>query len=248
MEKEVKRIERQLKQVGSKKDAEILQGFFKTHKGGYGEGDMFLGIKVPVTRTFSKELYLIVRDLPTQSILSSLDILLKNKYHECRLCALHVLVHLSEYYKKKERVSDIHALSSYYLNRIEYINNWDLVDTSATQVVGMSVYIKKDLHTLLILSKSASLWERRVAVIAAWYFTKQKDTASHIQVIQNLEHDTHDLIHKACGWMLREIGKVDMKVLTSYLDKKAHIIPRTMLRYAIERLSTSEKNKYMQMR
>ncbi len=248
MEKEVKRIEQQLKSFGSKEDAKLAERFFKTAKGEYGEGDVFLGIKVPVVRKYSKELYLILRDEPTQSVLTSLDVLLQNKYHECRLCALHVLVHLSDYYEKKERVFDIHALSSYYLKRMDYINNWDLVDTSATQVVGRSVYIQKYIHTLLTLSKSSSIWERRVAVIAAWYFTKQKDTQSHIRVIKNLEGDTHDLIHKACGWMLREIGKIDKNVLIMYLDKKAHLIPRTMLRYAIERLSTSEKKKYMQMR
>ncbi len=248
MHAEVKRIEKRLMEVGSKKDAKFLQGFFKTHKGGYGEGDIFLGIRVPVTRVFSKGLYVELRDRPVKDALSSLDILLKNKYHECRLCALHVLVHLSDYYTKKGRVSDVHALSLYYLKRTTYINNWDLVDTSATQVVGKSMYIKEDLESLLQLSKSKSLWEKRIAVIAAWYFTKQKDTQSHIRVIENLEKDTHDLIHKACGWMLREIGKVEKNVLVSYLDKKAHQIPRTMLRYAIERLSTTEKKKYMQMK
>lgn len=247
MEKEVKRIQKQLMQIGTKKNAQLAQRFFKTGAGEYGEGDMFLGIRVPVVRKFSKKLYFTLREKPVQNILSSLDILLKNKYHECRLSALQVLVHLSEYYTQKERVFDIHALSVYYLKRMPYINNWDLVDTSATQVVGKSVYMQKDIHTLLSLSKSNSVWERRVAVIAAWYFTKQNDVQSPLQVITCLENDAHDLIHKACGWMLREIGKVDIKALTLYLDVKASVIPRTMLRYAIERLPLGQKKRYMSM-
>lgn len=248
-----------IKKLGSKEKAQIHSRFFKTGPGEYGEGDVFVGVTVPVLRTVAKDLYKELQAVPFSKARVCIDILLTHKIHECRLVALYALVYLSEQaqkcigkkgYDEKKTIQLLDMYAEYYMSKTRYVNNWDLVDTSARQILGSAIYLKgtSGLKTLQKLAKSPILWERRIACISAWYFTQKGDVHTHLAILQLVEGDTHDLMHKALGWMLREIGKVNKEVLLTYLDAKAHTLPRTALRYALERCPPREREKYMTMK
>ena len=207
------------------------QGYFKTGAGQYGAGDRFLGISVPNLRKVAREF----RDLDRDSLLE----LLHSEWHEERLLALVILV------EQFERGDDsIYAL---YLANTAFINNWDLVDASAPQIVGGHL-ATRSRAPLRKLAKSKSLWERRIAIVATYFFIRQKDFDDTLAIADLLLADPHDLIHKAVGWMLREVGKRDRRVLDSFLETRAAKMPRTMLRYAIERFEESERKRYLAMK
>ena len=211
------------------------QRFFKTGPGEYGEGDQFLGITVPNTRLIAKK-YI---DLP----LKELEELLSSPWHEERLTALHIMVY--RFNKSDEETQK--ELYEFYLMHTHRINNWDLVDTSARDIVGGYIYAHQELLPRLDqLSRSKLLWERRIAIIATFYFLGKGEPDITIMLSEALLHDTEDLIHKAVGWMLREAGKrCGEDVLLDFLNQHAYEMPRTMLRYSIEHLSESTRQKYL---
>jgi len=212
-----------------------LQRFFQTQPGGYGEGDRFLGPTVPQTRTIAKQF----RDLP----LDQLDLLLDSQWHEVRLTALHILV--AQFNRTKTRVLRT-ELFDFYMHAVYRgaVNNWDLVDTSAPHLGKFLV--EHPRKTLIInLSKSPVLWERRVAMLLSFAHIRAREFGVPQHIAMNLLHDEHDLIHKAVGWMLREIGNRDVEILRAFLAKYHKTMPRTMLRYAIEKLDADERKKWM---
>jgi len=215
------------------KKALILQRFFKTGKGEYGEGDVFLGIVVPTQRKIAKQFATLPRN--------EIEKLLVSKVHEHRLIALLILI--EQFEKSDEIVKNI--IYNFYLSHTKYINNWDLVDLSAYHIVGAYLE-KKDRRILYDLAKSKLLWDRRIAILSTFYFIRKGEFEDTILIAKILLHDTHDLIQKAVGWMLREVGKRGgEKEELIFLDKYAHKMPRTMLRYAIERLPEDKKSTYL---
>ena len=213
-------------------DAEFLQRFFKTGRGEYGEGDVFIGVRVPVIRKLAAQ----GDALDSAQVLS----LLQSQYHEERLLALVMLVRRFERGAAEERQQLFHL----YLREVRWINNWDLVDVSAPNIVGAWL-LDKPRDPLPALARSSGLWERRIAVVATFAFIRKQQYEDTLQLCEYLLGDRHDLIHKACGWMLREVGKRDLSPLTGFLDRHAARMPRTMLRYAIERLPTAQKQTYL---
>ena len=220
-------VQRELRKVADPEKAKLYAGYFQTKKGQYAEGDKFLGVTVPVQRKIARKFF----DLP----LAEISKLLKSGLHEDRFTALVILVAKSK--------SDPVNTAKFYLNHTKHINNWDLVDTSAPYILG-PVATKSTLYKL---AKSRNLWERRIAVLAAGYGIRNGDYANTLKIAEMLLRDTHDLIHKATGWMLREIGKKDVTVLERFLAKHASVMPRTMLRYAIERLSEAKRKRYLRL-
>lgn len=225
-------IEKELRSLADDEIAAHSQRFFKTGPGQYGEGDRFLGIRVPVLRKISKKY--------RQVDLNSATRLLNSPYHEIRLTALLILVEL--YQRGDDEVQrDIYNL---YLNNTSYINNWDLVDLSAPHIVGH--YLEhRDRSVLTTLAGSDDLWERRISIMATFYFIRHDSFAETIRLADILLHDHHDLIHKAVGWMLREVGKRDLDLAVSFLDEHYSRMPRTMLRYAIERFPEPLRHAYL---
>jgi len=220
------------KQKANKQQAEILQRFFKTGPGEYGEGDVFYGIKVPVQRTVAHQF----QHLP----LNDLQILLKSKVHEERLIALLILVLKFKYADEIVR----EKLFKFYLKNSERINNWDLVDLSADKIVG-AFLIDKDKSLLFKLAKSSNLWERRIAMLSTYCFIKNGVFEVTLQIAELLLRDQQDLIHKAVGWMLREIGKRDLEPEEEFLKLHYKQMPRTMLRYAIEKFPEAKRQAYL---
>jgi 3-methyladenine DNA glycosylase AlkD len=212
--------------------------FFKTNKGEYGEGDKFLGIPVPQIRLVAKK----YGDLQ----LSEAQELIKSQWHEERLLALIILVNQ---FKKADSLKQ-KQIYSFYLENTKYINNWDLVDTSARDVVGGYLYTNpEDLMLLEKLSESSSLWERRIAIIATYYFLMKGEPDLTIKIASKLLNDEEDLIQKAAGWMLREMGKrCDRGLLIEFLDNNAQIMSRTTLRYAIEYFDVIDRKKYLNIK
>lgn len=206
--------------------------FFKTAPGEYGSGDKFLGIRVPVIRQAVKKFETISLPVTTK--------LLKSEYHEIRLFALLVLV--ANYSKADDHGKKI--IYELYLNNTQYINNWDLVDSSAHKIVGIHLE-DKDRANLYKLSKSASLWERRIAIISTFHFIRNNQFDDTLKISRQLLDDEEDLIHKAVGWMLRETGKRNKDVETAFLNRHYQAMPRTMLRYAIEKFSKEERQRYL---
>jgi 3-methyladenine DNA glycosylase AlkD len=225
------RIRNQLRKSGSREKARILQGFFKTGPGEYAEGDKFIGVKVPDTRKIARE----HKDLKVKDLL----VLLRSCVHEERLLALLILISQFEKAGKKDKVG-IYRL---YLRNTRYINNWDLVDLSAPQIVG-AYLADKNKKPLYNLARSRSLWERRISIIATFSFIKNGDFRETLSLAKLLLADREDLIHKAVGWMLREVGKREQAMLERFLESYTPQMPRTMLRYAIERLSEEKKSYY----
>ena len=212
--------------------AEHSQRFFKTAEGEYGFGDKFLGIRVPVIRQAVKKF--------ETTPLSVAEKLLKSEYHEVRLYALLLLV----FRFSKSSVDEQDEIYHLYLSNTQYVNNWDLVDSSAHHIVG--AYLEnKDRSVLYDLSKSNSLWERRIAIISTFYFIRKNQFGDTLRISEQLLSDQEDLIHKAVGWMLREVGKRDLAIEVAFLKTHYQIMPRTMLRYAIEKFSKEERQKYL---
>lgn len=208
--------------------AQDAQRFFKTQPGQYSAHDAFLGITVPQLRTLSKQ----YKDLS----LPEISELLKSVYNEHRLLALFILVHQFKHNQKE--------IYDFYLVHLEHVNNWNLVDSSAHLIIG--AYLFNNPSPLLEqLAVSQNLWERRIAIVATWYFIKQNHYEHTMHIATILLNDTHDLIHKATGWMLREMGKKDKQTLIHFLDTHARTMPRTMLRYTLEKLTPEEKTFYM---
>lgn len=228
------KLRAELNQKANPQKAKILKRFFKTKKGEYGEGDIFYGLTVPTQRKIAKN----YQNLPLTDLIK----LLHSKIHEERFTALVLMVNL---YKKgdeklKARIYDA------YLTNSKWINNWDLVDTSTPQIVGDYLYNFGDVQILDKLAKSNLLWNRRIAMLATFTFTRNGDNKPALKIAQALLNDKHDLINKAVGWMLREVGKRDMKKLKDFLDTHVSKMPRTTLRYAIEKLPKSQKDFYLQ--
>ena len=224
-------IKKDLQKLANPKQAEILQRFFKTGKGEYGEGDIFLGIKVPEQREVAKKYDLTLEEIQD---------LLSDKVHEYRLTALFILVNK---YKKSDKKNK-KEIFDFYLKNTKSINNWDLVDLSAPNIVG-DYLLDKDKSILYKLAKSDNLWEKRIAVLATFAFIKDNQFEDAFKISEILLKDNHDLIHKAVGWMLREIGKRNLEAEERFLNNHYKKMPRTMLRYAIERFPESKRKYYL---
>jgi len=225
-------IKKQLKSLGSREQAAISQSFFKTGPGEYGEGDIFIGIKVPVLRQLVKE----VANLPITEIKK----LLRSRIHEERLIALLMLV------RRYSRADESNRKEIYdlYLQNTSFVNNWDLVDLSAHYIVGPYL-ADKSRATLYRLAESDSLWERRIAIMSTFHFIKNGEFSETLVISKLLLSDTKDLIHKAVGWMLREIGKRHLQTEENFLKKHYRKMPRTMLRYAIEKFPEHKRQAYL---
>jgi 3-methyladenine DNA glycosylase AlkD len=221
-----------LREQADPEDARNLQRFFKTGPGEYGEGDVFIGVRVPVVRGIAKEF----RALPLEDTAE----LLRSPVHEERLLALLILV--GAYAKGDEALRG--RIFDFYLANTRLINNWDLVDSSAEHVVGAHLR-GGDRFLLDRLARSELLWERRISIIATFYYIRRGEFADTLRVAALLLHDRHDLIHKAVGWMLREVGKRDQAAEEAFLREHCRAMPRTMLRYAIERFPEPLRQAYL---
>ncbi|MFH0976996.1 MAG: DNA alkylation repair protein [Spirochaetota bacterium] len=225
-------IKSELLSKANKEKAKGLQRFFKTGPDQYGEGDIFIGITVPEQRVTAKKF----RDAGLKEI----EKLLHDKIHECRLTALLILC---EKFNKADPGlrKEIFEL---YMDNYEYINNWDLVDLSAPKIAG-EYLLDKNRSYLYELAKSGNLWKQRIAVLASYAFIKNNDFSDTLKLSELLLNHKHDLIHKAVGWMLREAGKRNVNILKTFLNKHYKKMPRTMLRYAIEKLDENTRLKYL---
>jgi 3-methyladenine DNA glycosylase AlkD len=221
-----------LQALGSPEAAAFAARYFKIGPGQYGEGDVFLGIRVPALRKLAGEF----RALPDGDVLA----LLGSEFHEARLLALLIWVRTVSRGDEATR----RRIYGLYLSNTRSVNNWDLVDASAREIVG-GYLLDRDRGPLRRLARSASLWERRIAIVATHHFIAQDDFADTLEIAAMLLGDTHDLIHKAAGWMLREVGKRDRAVLDGFLGAHYQAMPRTMLRYAIERFSPDVRRAYL---
>ena len=228
-------ILQKLHSVADSKDALHLQRFFKTGKGQYGEGDVFLGIRVPQIRDIVKT----GKSLPFEDI----EVLLNSEFHEARLTGFLFLV---QQFKKAKKEEDRKAIFDFYLSNAQKANNWDLVDLSCRDIVGVYLLDKKDRSVLYSFADSSNLWEQRIAIISTWTMIKYRDFSDVLKLSEKLMYHPHDLMHKAIGWMLREVGKKDKEVLTVFLEKHHMVMPRTSLRYAIEHFSPEERSYFMQ--
>lgn len=225
-------ILKEIMSLANDEQALHLQRFFKIGKGEYGEGDLFLGLKVPVTRSIAKKYYESVS-------LEDIQTLLKNEYHEVRLLAILLMILKYEKSTLKKEIIQL------YLDNVEYINNWDLVDLSAPKIIGNFVYEQKMSDIINKLAAVDHLWSNRIAVVSTYYLIKRGDFSLLLELAEKFLTHKHDLMHKAVGWMLREMGKVDEKPLCKFLDEYHNVMPRTMLRYSLERLSEDKKMRYM---
>lgn len=230
--------ERVLQELWDKQDtakAAFYPSFFKTGAGEYGEGDRFIGVDVPTQRQLAKKF----RNLSTTEISK----LLESVFHEARLTALLILV---DRYQKAASAEEKSELSEFYLSQLDRVNNWDLVDASAYKILGAEMVRTGDLKALETLADSRHLWRERVAVMSTMALIRAKDFEPTLALCQRfLDHD-HDLIHKATGWMLREIGKISKNTLELFLARHGKKMPRTMLRYAIEKLPKSERDMWLE--
>jgi 3-methyladenine DNA glycosylase AlkD len=231
----VKKLTAAVKKISSPEQAKILEGFFKTGPGQYGEGDIFWGIKAPAARQIAKQF----SDLS----LDELSELISSPVHELRLIALFIAVH---HYEQAKKFPEQKKIVRWYWRQRPQINNWDLVDLSAPKILG--AYLRDyptERQLLIFLSQSPNLWDRRSAIVATLTFISEGDFQPTLELVKIFLSAPEDLIHKASGWMLREVGKRDQKVLLDFLDKYAARMPRTMLRYSIEYLSAAKRQKYL---
>jgi 3-methyladenine DNA glycosylase AlkD len=228
-----KDIRFRLQKLGDKQRSRFLQKFFKTGRGEYGEGDLFLGIRVPEVRKLAKQ----CQGLPVREGLQ----LLRSSFHEERLLALLILA--GAYSRADESAK--RTIYESYLRNTKSINNWDLVDLSASSIVGAHLF-KKSKRSLTRLAKSKSLWERRIAVMATFYFIRHNRFTETLKISRILLSDGEDLIHKAVGWMLREVGKRSPRTEEDFLRRHYQRMPRTMLRYAIERFPEAKRRMFLE--
>jgi len=225
-------IELEIQKYANKEKAKVLQRFFKTGPGQYGEGDIFLGLVVGDQRKIAKQF----KDLSMRKI----ENLLNSKIHEKRLIGLLVLI--EKYKVGDEKIKQ--EIFNFYLKNTRQINNWDLVDLSAPNIVG-NFLLDKDRKVLYGLVKSENLWEKRIAIVSTFTFIRNGKFEDTLAIAKILLDDKHDLIHKAVGWMLREVGKGDKEVLEEFLRKHYKEMPRTMLRYSIEKFEESKRLRYL---
>jgi len=230
-------LKKEIENVANREKSITLQRFFKTKKGQYGEGDIFLGITVPESRKIAKKY--------SNLSLEEIKILLESKIHEERLIGLLILV--NNYEKNVETRKEIF---DFYIDNAKFINNWDLVDQTADKIAGRFLFdFGKDYSIykglLKKLAESDNLWERRIAIISTFYFIKNNQFQETLKIAEILMKDEHDLIQKAVGWMLREIGKRDLRILENFLKYNYKSMPRTMLRYAVEKFSEDKRQSYL---
>lgn len=234
----IEQLKSTLQDLADDDKAKIMTRFFKTGKGEYGEGDIFLGISVPNQRLIAKEFY-------QQVSLNDIKNLLNSNIHEYRLTALLILV--LKYEKSKDELVRKDIID-FYLAQTSQINNWDLVDTSCYKILGHYCFHQKREELLFELADSDDLWEKRIATVSTMYFIKQKSFSIVPEIVlKNLNH-SHDLMHKANGWMLREMGKMDEEKLIEFLDEYTLQMPRTTLRYALEKIDPILKDYYMKLK
>ncbi len=228
-------LSRELRALANPEHAAILQRFFKTGPGQYGEGDVFVGLKVPVIRALVRQ----CRAMPPKEALK----LVRSAIHEERLAGLLIWVQACE--RGDGRVRQ--QVFRLYLRNTRHINNWDLVDLSAPQIVGQQMDPETPESAALLerLAQSPWLWDRRIAVLATLAWIRAGRFGPTLDLCRRLLTDRHDLMHKACGWMLREVGKRDQQTLRQFLDRHARKMPRTMLRYSLEHFSATERAKFM---
>jgi 3-methyladenine DNA glycosylase AlkD len=226
-------IRRELKSMADPNKAAIMQRFFKTRPGQYGEGDIFIGVMVPQSRRVAKKF--------CQLSLGEVRTLIYSHIHEERLVALLILAwSYSSVSSSREKEEEI---VKFYLDNIKQVNNWDLVDLSAPNILGTHL-VDRERSLLYKLAGSENVWERRIAIVATHRFIRNGDFSDTLKIAEMLLQDRHDLIHKATGWILREVGKRDAAAQEAFLEKHWSVMPRIMLRYAIERLPESERRRY----
>lgn len=223
-----------LRMLSDSEKAAFLQKYFKTGKGEYGEGDKFLGIKVPEQRKVANKYF----DRIAENDLKSL---LENPFHEVRLTAVFMLV---QKFSKSKSLREKEKWVRFYLKNRKGLNNWDLVDSSAHKILGPWLY-DKDRSLLYELAHSGQLWDQRIAVISTFYFIDRDDFSDSLKIAEILLHHPHDIIHKAVGWMLREIGNRDYSTAFQFLRKHYKSMPRTMLRYAIEKFESERRHQFL---
>jgi len=231
-----------IKKSANSHKAQHFQRFFKTGVGEYGEGDLFLGLTVPEQR-------LIVKKFADQIVLEDLAILIVSPYHEIRLVSLLLLVELFQQARDQKEKKQ---LVDFYLAHSTYINNWDLADLSAYKIVGQYLFeinqeknSQKTPKVLIKLARSSLLWDRRIAILSTFPFVKAGQFLPTLELAKILINDQEDLMYKAVGWLLREVGKQDEKILTDFLDQYTLQMPRTMLRYAIEKFPDEKRQSYL---
>ena len=227
-----KEIQQELEMYIDPVKKEYLPKFFKTGKGQYGEGDKFLGIVVPNVRLVAKK--------HREESFETVKELMRSEYHECRLCGLLILV---ERFKKNDE-KDRKEIYEFYLSQTERINNWDLVDLTCRDIVG-EYLVDKDRSLLYRLAESENLWEQRISIVSTWAFIRRNDFGDTLELSERLIGHKHDLMHKAVGWMLREVGKKERQTLTDFLERNATRLPRTALRYAIEHYPEPERQYFL---
>src|SRR5215210_2602179 len=232
----VAHVRKELQSMADPDKAAILQRFFKTAQGEYGEGDMLIGVMVPQSRQVANKF--------SQLPLGEVRTLLYSRIHEERLVALLILA--LRYSSASSCREEKEEIVKFYLDNIKQVNNWDLVDLSAPNILGAHLVDRDDKRRLLYkLAGSENVWERRIAIVATHHFIRNGDFSDTLKIAEMLLQDRHDLIHKAVGWMMREVGKRDAAAEKEFLEKHCSVMPRTMLRYAIERLSERKRRRYM---
>jgi 3-methyladenine DNA glycosylase AlkD len=252
----LQKLQKEIRSCANPEKAKLLSRFFKTGKGEYAEGDIFLGIMVPTQRIIAKKFF--------NLSISNVERLLHSKYHEERLIALFILIYQFE--KGDEKTKG--KIFSLYLANTKHINNWDLVDLSAPKIVGEFLFsqtvagrglttpfetlrtgsgdpVRRPNGVLKKLAQSNDLWERRIAVLATFQYIKYNSFKESLEIAELLLEDKHDLIHKSVGWMLREVGKRNQETEEEFLKKYAKEMPRTMLRYSIERFEEKKRREYL---
>ncbi len=233
-------LQKQLKKFASLERKKINERFFKTGKGEYGEGDIFMGVRVPDIRKAVRE--------NREISLGDLSKEIASPIHEVRLCAVLILVEKNRRAIKEGNKKEQKSIVDFYLRYRKHINNWDIVDASSHYILGQAVLDKvMERKILFQLAKSKKLWERRIAVIASWAFIKNDDTQLTLEIAEMLLHDREDLIHKAIGWMLREAWKRDAQKVEDFLRVHSQNLPRTTLRYAIERMDERKRRRYLKL-
>jgi len=226
-------IKKELQKLANPQKAKILQKFFKTGKGEYGEGDVFLGIPMSDLRQIAKQYQ--------ETDLKELEQILCSAIHEYRMVALLIA---SSQYKKETKKQKKKEIYKFFIKHSKQINNWDLVDVNVPGVVG-DYLLDNDRAILYKFAQSKNLWQRRIAVLACYAFIRENDFKDILKISKILLNDEHDLIHKAVGWMLREVGKRDQAVLENFLQKHYQKMPRMMLRYSIEKFEEGKRKKYL---
>ena len=232
----VKQVESALKKKSNPEKKAFFPRFFKTGPGEYGEGDKFIGVIVPDQRKIARQF----KSLPRKEIKKLLD----SELHECRLTACLILVHQFE---SSEKESERKSVYDFYVKNVNRVNNWDLVDTSCHKIMGPYLMERSRKPLIQFARAKNHLWKNRIAIVTTYYFLKRQDFGTTLEIAEILLEHPEDLIHKAVGWMLREVGKQDEKVLVAFLKKHAKVMPRTMLRYSIEKFSKTKRDAFMKM-